>query len=160
MTNQLFVKMVLDAWYSKVKDADTLFDKLSDEQLQKEVAPNRNRGIYLLGHLVAVHDNMRVLLGLGDKLYPQLLDAFVTQPDDKTKQFNESAAELRKYWKNINSVLDTHFKNTSADEWFQKHTSVSAEDFKKEPHRNKLNVLISRTNHLTNHTGQLVFLKS
>ena len=32
---------------------------------------------------------------------------------------------------------------------------VSDEDFAREPHRNKLNVLISQTNHLSYHPGQL-----
>jgi hypothetical protein len=37
--------------------------------------------------------------------------------------------------------------------------TVSPEDFAKEPHRNRLNVLISRTNHMANHIGQLLLLK-
>lgn len=41
----------------------------------------------------------------------------------------------------------------------QKHSAVSEEDFAKEPHRNKLNLLLNRTNHLSYHHGQLVFLK-
>ena len=41
---------------------------------------------------------------------------------------------------------------------FEKHTAVSEEDFSKEPHRNKLNIVISRTSHLQYHTGQLVLL--
>jgi hypothetical protein len=45
-----------------------------------------------------------------------------------------------------------------ADEWFNKHTAVSAEDFAKEPHRNKLNVIVNRTNHTSYHLGQLVYL--
>jgi hypothetical protein len=45
------------------------------------------------------------------------------------------------------------------EEWFEKHTAVSAEDFINEPHRNKLNIIITRTSHLNYHTGQLVLLK-
>jgi hypothetical protein len=44
------------------------------------------------------------------------------------------------------------------EEWFGKHTAVSAEDFAKEPHRNKLNILLTRTTHLAYHTGQLQLL--
>jgi len=151
--------MVLDAWYSKVKEVDILLHELTDEQLQKEVAPHRNRGIYLLGHLTAVHDRMLPILNLGEQLYPQLADSFITNPD-KSKTQIPSAKDLRQYWENINSTLANHFKNLQTDEWFQKHNSVSAEDFAKEPHRNKLNILISRTNHLSYHSGQLIFLKN
>jgi|ERR1035437_2401491 hypothetical protein len=158
MTNQIMVKIALDAWNSQIKIADALLEKLSDEQLNHEVAPGRNRGIYLLGHLVAIHDRMLPLLGLGEQLYPQLDEPFLKNPDN-AKTAMPSAKELRQFWKNINSTLTDHFNKMQPDEWFQKHNSVSAEDFAKEPHRNKLNVLLSRTNHLSNHLGQLVFLK-
>jgi hypothetical protein len=36
-------------------------------------------------------------------------------------------------------------------DWFSRHMLVSPEDFAKEPHRNKLNVIINRTNHMANH---------
>jgi len=36
--------------------------------------------------------------------------------------------------------------------------AVSDEDFSKEPHRNKLNVIINRTNHMSYHLGQLILL--
>lgn len=158
MTNQLIIKMVLDTWHSKIKDADNLFEKLTDEQLQNEVAPGRNRGIYLLGHLTAVHDMMLPLLNMGERLYPQLDERFIKNPD-KSKTEITSAKDLREYWKNINSILANHFNSLQQDEWLKKHNSVSAEDFIKEPHRNKLNVVISRTNHLSYHLGQLTLLK-
>jgi hypothetical protein len=158
MTNQLMIKMVLDTWYSKVNDAAKIFDNLTDEQLQNEIAPGRNSGIYLLGHLTAVHDRMLPLLGLGDRLYMQLDNTFINSAYNSKTEIT-SASELRQYWENINSILADRFNNMQPDEWFAKHNSVSAEDFEKEPHRNKLNIIISRTNHLSYHTGQLVFLK-
>lgn len=159
MTNELILKMTLDSWHSKIKDADTAFDKLSDEQLLNEVAPNRNRGIYLLGHLTAVHDRMLPLLGFGEQRYPQLNDFFIRVPD-KSKPNLPSAKEIRQQWKNINAALGEHINKLQPDEWMQRHNSVSAEDFAKEPHRNKLSIIISRTNHLSYHLGQLAFLQN
>ncbi len=159
MTNPLMIKMLLDTWNSRIKDADAAFDKLSDEQLLNEVAPGRNRAIYLLGHLTAVHDKMLPLLNFGEQAYPQLNEAFLSNPD-KAKAQPATAAELRQYWKNANATLAKHFNAMSPEAWFEKHTAVSAEDFVKEPHRNKLNILISRTNHLSYHLGQLAFLKN
>jgi hypothetical protein len=158
MTPDLFIKMSLDAWYSKVNEADTLFDSLTDEQLQNEVAPGRNRGVYLLGHSVTVHDRMLPLLGLGERYYKDLDEAFISSPD-KAKDSPISIEDLRKSWKHINATLAEGFNSMSLEDWFQRHNSVSQEDFEKEPHRNKLNVLLNRTNHLSYHTGQLVFLK-
>src|SRR6185369_14427384 len=135
MTNQIMVKMVLDAWYSKIKEAHDIFDNLTDDQLQNEVAPNRNRGIYLLGHLTATHDGMLPLLNLGERLYPQLDESFIDNPD-RAKTLTTSANELRAYWKNINVTLTDHFNKLPAEAWFEKHNSVSEEDFIKQQHRN------------------------
>lgn len=157
MTNQLFVKMVLDAWFTQVKEATNLFDQLSNDQLEQEVSPDRNRGTYLLGHLAAVHDRMLPLLNFGEQLYPELMD-YLNLPDKSmTKTINTDT--LKEYWMNINATLAGRFNDLQVDEWFQRHNAVSAENFLKEPHRNKLNVVISRTNHLAYHLGQLVLLK-
>jgi hypothetical protein len=157
MTNEVVVKMVLDAWHSKIKEANDFLDSLTDEQLQKEAAPGRNTGIYLLGHLTVTHDLMLPILGFGQALYPQLKAAYDDNADAKT--YSETASELRQYWKNTNSILAENFAKMPADAWFERHNSVSAEAFEKERHRNKLNIIISRTNHLSYHNGQVVFLK-
>src|SRR5215203_4590469 len=91
---EIFIKMVLDAWHTQIKYANDLFDSLSDEQIMNEVAPGRNRGIYLLGHLTAVHDGMLPLLGLSTPLYPQLYGQFVVRPD-KVSQDGPGLTELR-----------------------------------------------------------------
>jgi DinB family protein len=158
MQQELFVKLVLDSWNSHVSRTDKLFDSLTDEQLQHEIAPGRNRGIYLLGHLTAVHDRMLPLLGFGPQLHPELDVPFITSPD-KTVQDLPSATELRAQWKEVNVALDGHIKSLQPADWFARHTSVSEEDFAKEPHRNRLNIIISRTGHLAGHLGQLIYLK-
>ena len=160
MTNpqQLIIKMALDSWNTHIKRTDQLVDSLSDEQLLQEVAPGRNSGYYLLGHLTAVHDSLFPLFQLGEKLYPQLEDIFIKNPD-KSAIEKPVVKELRSYWQEVNNKLSGHFSQFTFDEWLQKHTLVSDEDFEKEPHRNKLNVLLNRTNHLAYHLGQLAFLK-
>ncbi len=157
-SNQLLVKMILDRWYAQVNNFDTILNALTDEQLQKEIAPNKNRGIYVLGHLTAVHDDMIPLLNFGNKLFPELNEPFIKSPDKSVAEL-PSAEELRASWSKMNEVLAQKFNSLQPDEWFEKHTAVSAEDFIKEPHRNKLNIVITRTTHLSYHTGQFVLLK-
>jgi hypothetical protein len=156
---ETFIKMVLDAWHTQVKQTDDLFNSLSDEQLFKEIAPGKNRGIYLLGHLTAVHDRMLPLLGIGDQRYPNLYKTFL-ESADKTVNEIPTAEDLRNYWKETNNILSENFSKLSVSEWFQRHNAVSETDFAKEPHRNKLNLVINRTNHLANHLGQLLLLKT
>jgi hypothetical protein len=155
---QLIVKSVLDAWNSRIEAANKMFDSLSDEDLQKEVSPGRNRAIYLLGHLALVHDKMLPLLNFESQHYADLDDTFLNKPDKAVSNM-PSAKEIRAVWKNVNSKLSEHFNKLSPDEWFQKHSSVSEEDFAKEPHRNRLNVVVGRTNHLQYHIGQVALIK-
>jgi hypothetical protein len=101
---------------------------------------------------------MLPLLGFGERSYPQLDPVFLSSPDKSGLEM-PPVAELKQYWQDVNAKLSAAIASTAPDEWFNKHTSVSAEDFEKEPHRNKLNVLINRTNHQSTHYGQLIFLK-
>ena len=155
---ETILKMIFDRWHASVKNCDTLLSSISDETLQKEIAPSKNRGIYLLGHLIAVHDEMLILLDMGEKLYPELHEPFLKNADKAITQI-PSATELRNFWAKQCEVMKQKFATLKPEEWLEKHTAVSAEDFAKEPHRNKLNIILTRTTHLQYHIGQLILLK-
>jgi hypothetical protein len=154
----LFIKMVVDYWNQQNNRVTKLIETLSDDDLMKETAPGRNRGIYLFGHLIAVNDALLPLLGFGEKLYPELAKMFLDVPDKSVSSL-PSVTQLKTQWKEINDRLDKQFSQMTPTDWFSKHTAVSAENFEKEPHRNKLNVIINRTNHTSYHHGQLVYLQ-
>jgi hypothetical protein len=155
---QRIVKMAVDAWQTQNTRVDKLLEALSDEQLAREIAPGRNTGTYLLGHLLAVNDNLFPLFGFGDKLYPQLEDVFLKSPDKSGKVF-PSTQELKKCWNEVNSKLLQQINALPPAAWLTRHTAVSESDFAKEPHRNKLNVLLNRTTHQSYHLGQMMLLK-
>ena len=159
MENQkeISIKVAFDAWNGQLSRATKMFEGFTDEQLTHQIAPNRNSGIYLLGHLTAVHDAMLPLLGLGEKQHPELEEVFIKNPDKAPLQ-KPSAKQLREYWNQVNTLLNSKLAALTEAQWIGKHTAVSEEDFKKEPHRNKLNVVLSRTNHLAYHIGQLALL--
>lgn len=156
---EIAIKMLFDRWNASIKNFDEKLQTLSDETLEKEIVPGKNRGIYILGHMIAVHDEMLILLDMGEKLYPELFEPYVTLPD-KAVTLTQTVAELKKYWVDQCAVIKQKFSELSAEAWFDKHTRVSAEDFEKEPHRNKLNIILTRTTHLASHTGQLRLLKN
>ena len=153
---ELIIKMNLSAWESQSKRFSELIEKLTDAQLLSETAPGRNTGVYLLGHIAAVNDDMLRLLGLRDKFFPEYTDIFIKSPDKSGKSF-PAVAELRAAYHTVTNELNAHFNKFSTEEWLSKHTAVSEEDFAKEPMRNKLNVMISRTLHLANHMGQIIY---
>lgn len=157
--HEFVIKMQLNAWEAHIKKTTSVFNSFAEDDLNKEIAPGKNRVIYLMGHLTAVHDAMFPLLGLGDKNYLNYEELFINKPDKEVVAL-PSIKELKKAWEITNQHLSEKFRSLSPAEWMQKHTAISEEEFLKEPHRNRLNVLISRTNHLAYHLGQLVLAQT
>jgi len=147
------IDSALRNWRSNVDRAGKLFGKFSEEQLLQEVAPGRNRGIYLWGHLTAFNDALIPLLGFGSRTFPELDLMFVSNPD-RTVPTILSGGDLKIIWQETSQILLTEFSKLSAADWLQKHGAVSEEDFLREPHRNRFTVLLSRTAHISYHLGQ------
>src|ERR1700730_5609342 len=152
-SEELYLAVALNGWKGNIERADKMFSGLSDQEVLKEIAPGKNRLIYLWGHLTAVHDAMLILLGIGRRLHPEFDVAFVSNPD-KAQAEIPSVELVRKAWREVNGRLFEGFASLSAADWLKKQGAVSEEDFLKEPLRNRLAILLSRTNHLAYHLGQ------
>jgi hypothetical protein len=153
-SQRLSVQVAINSWRLVLERANKTFSSLTEDQLLKEVAPGRNRLFYLWGHLTAVHDAMFPILGLGERLHPELDAIFVSSPD-KTGAQRPPLGQLRKYWDEVNGKLLSQLATLSDDQWFERHNAVSGEDYAKDPTRNRLAVLLSRTNHMSHHLGQI-----
>jgi hypothetical protein len=156
--SELIVFQVLSAWRKENKTISDIFSKHDDAFYDSEIAPGRNRAIYLLGHLLTVNDGLFPLFGLGSRLFPAYESLFLRSPDRSTEEI-PSIAELKQNWEIVNRSLEQHFENMSVNDWLGRHQSVSPEDFEREPWRNKLNVIINRTVHQSYHIGQLALLE-
>ncbi len=154
--SRILVDVALKAWSQQISRAEKFFDAKSDEELLKQVAPGRNRLIYLLGHLVSTNESMMTLFELGPKLYPSYEQTFTKSPDQLELP---PAHELRRAFKETNANLTAHFSNMSVSDWLARHTAMTDEDLAKEPARNKLSVLMGRTSHVAYHLGQAVLVK-
>ena len=157
LSTDRFISVALNAWTSNIERANKIFGGLTEKQLLQEVAPGKNRLIYLWGHLTAVHDAMLPLLGFGKRLHLEFDAAFISKAD-KTQASIPSAAAIQNAWKDVNDKLFEGFATLSTAGWLEKHAAVSAEDFAKEPHRNRFAVLLSRTNHVSHHLGQVALM--
>jgi DinB superfamily len=155
--DDIAVKIMLNGWDTQYKRTTQLLDKLTDDQLQADVSPGRNSGYYVLGHLIAVHDHLFPLLGIGERLHPELDAIYISTPDKQSPD-GPTLADLRAYWTTMGQKLAEAFATLDTVAWFGPHTTISAEDFAREPHRNRLNVILFRTTHLAYHLGQLVLL--
>jgi len=113
--DELFAATVLSNWELALKRISTIFDRHTDADLVRPIAPGKNRALYLLGHLVAIHDNMVPLLGLGERRYPQLDALFLTNPDNPAAEL-PPASELRKNWTSINTFLTERLREWKPEE--------------------------------------------
>jgi hypothetical protein len=145
-------------WHSNMDRAGRFFRALSDDDLQKEIAPGKNRLIYVWGHLTATNDRMIPLLGFGDRRYPELDPIFVSQPDGAVPH-NFVGEAMGDMWRQLDGFLGSEFAKLTAGEWLQRHHGVALEDFEREPHRNRYAILLSRTTHLAYHYGQVILVK-
>ena len=69
---QTFVDAALRSWRSNMDRAWKLFGSLTPDELELEVAPTRNRLIYIWGHLSASNDAILPLFGFGPRRFPDL----------------------------------------------------------------------------------------
>ena len=147
------IDSALRNWRSNVDRAGKLFGNLSQEQLLQEVAPGKNRLIYVWGHLTAFNDALIPLLGFGSRIHPELDLMFVSNPD-RTVPTILLGEDLKIIWQETSQILWTGFSKLSVTDWLQKHAAVSEEDFLREPHRNRFTILLGRTVHIAYHLGQ------
>ncbi|MGB7133832.1 MAG: DinB family protein [Acidobacteriaceae bacterium] len=119
LNNEILSLTVLNSWKLIISRFDKILGDLTDEQLHQPVALGKNRVFYLLGHLTATHDRMFPLLGLGDRLHPELDDTYITNPD-KLLEDPLSATELRRAWAEVNGKLTTAFERFTLEDWLQK----------------------------------------
>ena len=154
----VFINMALHAWNTQIGRVSQSLQNMPDEILLSEIAPGRNRGIYLIGHLIAIHDAMNEILGIGKRAHADLDEAFLKNPDKSGFEM-PSVQQLKQNWREVHENLSTKFLQMQPEDWFKRHEAMSDEDFAKDPARNKLSVLINRTNHAAFHIGQLRLLK-
>jgi hypothetical protein len=153
---KLFIQMAITQWKISNEKINTVFETISSKQYASPIAPGANSAAWILAHLAGANDNLFPLLTLGDLRFP-MINGMAKSNHSPHNEIEKD--ELKACWLSINSSLLHEFNRMQPEEWFDRHNSISPEDFIKEPHRNKLNVLLSRTNHQAHHAGQLALIK-
>ena len=152
---ELIIHSALANWNLTINRLNKFFGALSPKDFLEPVAPGKNRVVYILGHLAAVHDRTLEILGLSSRLHPQLEVMFLANPDRSIDVVPDSA-ELLALWNEINKHLYDGMLTLAPAQWVGRHHAVSEDDFKKDPTRSCLSVLLNRTNQAGYHLGQLM----
>jgi hypothetical protein len=152
LKEETLVAGAIATWNSNLDRANKLFCGLDETALQQQVAPGRNRLVYLWGHLAATHDRMLHLLGIAERVHPEFDAIFLSSPDGASTL--PTVDVMRAWWAEVNQRLDAGLSDLTMKNWVARHTAVSEEDFANEPLRNRFSILITRTHHLAYHIGQ------
>ncbi|HCW06542.1 MAG TPA: hypothetical protein DGG95_04160 [Cytophagales bacterium] len=152
------IDLCLLQWNTYNTRIQKTLDAISDENFNRPIVPNGNSPSWILGHLVEADDALLELFGIGQRLYPDLKTVYHHERGSN-QQGHLTKSELIERWNAVSAKLDQTFKSWTEKDWLSKHTAVSEEDFKKEPHRNRLNVLLSRVGHKASHLGQIAMQK-
>src|SRR5712675_529444 len=131
--DDIAVKMILSGWKTGQDKIQKTLLILSDENMDTELMPGRNKVSWIIGHLAAVHDSLLTILDLGEKINGNYYEFFI-HDDSLTKA--PGISQIREYWNETSERLNNAMAKLSVQDWFGRHTLVSAEDFAKEPHRN------------------------
>jgi hypothetical protein len=153
--DEILCANALETWKQIVQRITIKLSTLKDEEVERTVAPSRNRVIYLIGHLIVAHDRMFPLLRIGDRHYTNL-DASFFDNADGVVAHSFDIAYLRGAWEEVNRVLTESISKLTPAEWLERHGSVTEEAFVQEPLRNRMAILLSRTNHASFHYGQII----
>lgn len=151
------LEIALLQWHANTKRTLKTLESFADENFHHQIVPNGNSPSWLFGHLADTDDMLIELVGIRTRLYPELKNIYHHEKGaNQTGHLSKSDLIVR--WKTIVDTLNHSFANMSEADWLSRHTAVSEEDFKKEPQRNKLNVLLSRVTHKAYHLGQIFLL--
>jgi uncharacterized damage-inducible protein DinB len=152
------IQICLLQWDSYNRRMLKMLNTVSEENFNTPVIPGGNSPSWLFGHLADTDDALLPLLGIGERIHPELAKIYLHERGSN-QSGHLTRQELIAKWTDIVKALDDHFKSLSENDWLQRHTAASEEDFKKEPQRNKLNVLLSRVTHKASHLGQITLQK-
>ena len=71
-SDERFTSVAVKSWKLVIGRLNDLIEAADEEKLERQVAQDRNRVLYIVGHLTAVHDRLFPMLGLGERLHPEL----------------------------------------------------------------------------------------
>lgn len=152
------LEICLLQWNANNKRMMKVLETMSIEKYNTPLIQGGNTPGWILGHLVDTDDALLPLLGIGERKFPALENIY-HHTRGANYQGHLTQQELLEKWKVISEELDKAFTRWSEGDWLAKHTAVNEDDFKKEPQRNRLNVMLSRVTHKASHLGQIAMIK-
>jgi hypothetical protein len=146
-----------ELWLCMTAWASGYIGRLSDDDLRMEVAPGRNHGVWVLGHLIESEDELSKFLGKGAMLYPDYEETFGMKSKLLPVEAYGQVAKLREQWNTVVAKNDAMFRNLNDAEWDEPHALVEG-DVKDDFYGTKGRCVYLWNLHQMYHVGQLALL--
>jgi hypothetical protein len=125
---QRLCQTVLMSWKAVNHRFNEVTSRFSEEDLEREIGPGKNRVLYIVGHVAATNDRLFTLLGVGERRYRDLDSVYIDQPDGAVDD-PVTPSILKAASENVARRLTEALERFTPEEWLGKHTAVSDEDF-------------------------------
>ncbi len=145
---------LLKQYESLISWVNMYLTRLSDEDLKLSIAPGKNHGVWILGHLLASDDDLSLYLGKGPMLFPEYSDMFGQGSILKPVSEYPSTDLLREQWKEVTGKNKKIYSELKDEELSEPHAMIKGkteDDFFK----TKENCIINWQLHQMYHAGQL-----
>lgn len=144
-------------WRVKNEWVDYALGRVSDENLAREVAPGRNHGVWILGHLIASDDDLAMYLGRGGRRFPEYEALFQTRSVLRPVSEYPAPERLRREWKELCEANERLFAELTDAELDEPHALIG-ENPDDDYFKTKRECVLNWAAHQLYHAGQLVLL--
>lgn len=153
-------KQFFEQWKAMVEWVNENLELLTDEELQAELSPGKNHGVWLLGHIIESEDNLSVYLGKAPRLYPEYEAIFGQRSKLLPVGEYPLVALLRSQWVGVVAKNETILSQMPDAEWNEPHAKLQPGEEETDYFATKGRCIMIWILHQNYHNGQLSLLVS
>jgi hypothetical protein len=153
------VKLLYEQWKNMVFWVEMYLKLLSDEDLQQEITPGGNNGIWLLGHLIASEDDLAEFIGDGEILFPEYQEKFKKGGNILSVESCPTTKQLKEDWKKVLAKNEKLYASLTDEELSSPHNKILDDDIENDFFKTKERCISFWHFHQVHHAGQLALLK-
>ncbi|MBP9095220.1 MAG: DinB family protein [Ignavibacteria bacterium] len=149
-------KILAKQYVESVGWTDWILRTLSDADLKLEIAPGKNHGVWILGHLIACEDDFTLFMGKGELSLPKYQELFGEGSKLLPVENYPPVSDLREKWNDLIRRNKKVYDNLNDIELIETQAQIEKNDFWK----TKEDIAVHWQHHLMYHAGQLGILTS
>jgi hypothetical protein len=124
--SNLIARQFHEQWKTTASWITGRLDSFTDDELALEIAPGKNHGVWILGHLIESEDDLSKYIGKGEMIFPHYEEIFGQGSILRPAHDYPPVAQLRREWKQVLAKNDALLAAMTDEEWNEPHTQLCA----------------------------------